>query len=313
MGLAGLLVGMAPLLAFNLQTGGTLVSIFSNLSRSYYGVSNTDFLHNLGRRVSQLGALLNGEHFWYLGEAIPNRLAPWLMMALLVLAFLTWAVRSSWRPGLLLPLLGGMTFVAFYVAQSSFTVSDLFITHYAIGLPFVLLVAGLAASTVARAAGRPGAILALTLVLAWAASDLVTDVRYHRVLAFTGGHGTHSDAIYGLAGHLIQRPDQPTVALDWGMDAPVRFLTVGRVNPIELFGYARLDAPDPGLAARLQPFLARSDTLYLFRAPEDTVFQGRRQLLEELAGRMGRRVVEEEVVRERTRRPAFVVVRIEPS
>ncbi len=313
MGLAGLLVGMAPLLVFNLQTGGTLVSIFSNLDRSYYGVSNADFLHNLGRRVSQLYALLNAEHFWYLGEAIPNRLAPWLMMALLVLAFLAWIIGSPRQPGLLLPLLGGIAFVVFYVIQSSFTVSDLFITHYAAGLPFVLLVAGLAAGTVARAAGRSGAILVLTLVLTWAASDLVTDVRYHRVLAFTGGHGTHSDAIYGLAGHLIQRPDQPTVALDWGIDAPVRFLTAGRVNPIELFGYARLDAPDPDLAARLQPFLERPDTLYLFRAPEDTVFQGRRQLLEELAGRMGRRVVEEEVVRERTRRPAFVVVRIEPS
>jgi hypothetical protein len=44
------------------------------------------------------------------------------------------------------------------------------------------------------------------------------------------------------------------IALDWGMDAPVRYLTAGSVTPIEIFGYASLSAPDAGFNERLRPF-----------------------------------------------------------
>ncbi len=312
LGMAGLLAGVAPLLAFNLQTGGTLISIFSNLERSYYGVNNADFLPNLGRRASQLWALLDGEHLWYLGGAIPNQLAPWLAIALLTSALIAWAAQRPRRLELITPLAGSLLFVALYVAQSSFTVSDLFITHYATGLPFLFLIAGLAASVLAQVMGRHGVALALALTLIWAGSDLVTDVRYHQVLRFTGGHGTHSDAIYALAGHLIKQPEQPVVALDWGIAAPVYFLTAGKVNPVELFGYERLDAPDPGFEGRLLPYLERSETAYLFRSGDDTIFQGRRRALKELALRMGRRFVREITIRERTQRAAFSVMRVIP-
>lgn len=312
LGISGLLVGMAPLLAFNLKTGGTLISVFSHLERSYYGVNNADFLHNLERRAWQLWALLNGEHLWYLGEAIPNQLAPWLAIALVASALIVWAAQRSRRLGQLAPLAGGLLFVAFYMVQSSFTVSDLFITHYATGLPFVFLVAGLATGVLVQVAGRRGAALALALALAWAGSDLVIDLRYHQALRLTGGHSTHSDAIYALAGHLIKRPEQPVVALDWGIAAPVYFLTEGRVNPVELFGYERLDAPDPGFEARLLPYLERPDTAYLFRSGDDTIFEGRRQALKELALREGRHFIREITIRERTRRAAFRVVRVVP-
>ena len=312
LGTVGLLIGMAPLLIFNLQTGGTLSSIFSNLGHSYYGVNNADFLHNLGRRVAQLWALLNSEHLWYLGEAFQNPLAPWLAVTLLISALMAWVTRRPRRPDQIAPLAAGVLFVALYTVQSSFTVSDLFITHYATGLPFIFLVAGLAAGVLAQTLGRRGTALALALALTWAGSDLVTDVRYHQILRFTGGHGTHSDAIYALAGHLIKRPEQPVVALDWGIAAPVYFLTAGKVSPVELFGYERRDAPDPGFADRLLPYLERPETAYLFRSGDDTIFQGRRQALKELALRNGRRFVREITIRERTRRAAFTVMRVIP-
>ncbi|MCB0207118.1 MAG: glycosyltransferase family 39 protein, partial [Anaerolineae bacterium] len=46
-----LLLGLAPLILFNQQTGGTLDAVFGNLAQSYYGVNNTDFLANLGARA----------------------------------------------------------------------------------------------------------------------------------------------------------------------------------------------------------------------------------------------------------------------
>ena len=88
-------------------------------------------------------------------------------------------------------------------------------------------------------------VLALIALVAWVGSDLATDIRYHRALAATGGHGAHSDAIYALAEHLDREGLTAPVALDWGLDAQIRYLTAGRVQPIEVFGYAGFDAPDP--------------------------------------------------------------------
>ena len=45
---------------FNLQTGGTLTSLFGNLGRSYYGIDNRAYLPNLIARVGQLRSLLAG-------------------------------------------------------------------------------------------------------------------------------------------------------------------------------------------------------------------------------------------------------------
>ena len=66
--------------------------------------------------------------------------------------------------------------------------------------------------------------LVAALVL-WFAADLQTTIRYHRALAESGGHVTHSDAIDRLAGWLDEREVKQPIALDWGIDAPVRYLT----------------------------------------------------------------------------------------
>ncbi|RXM22035.1 hypothetical protein EO238_25940, partial [Citrobacter sp. AAK_AS5] len=66
------LLALSPLILFNLQTSGTLRSIFGNLGQSYYGVQNAAFLENLSARFGQLVALLRGDHLWYLGGPLAN-------------------------------------------------------------------------------------------------------------------------------------------------------------------------------------------------------------------------------------------------
>ena len=63
-------------------------------------------------------------------------------------------------------------------------------------------------------------------------------LRYHQALAVSGGNGSHSDGITELARYLAVTAPSAPIALDWGMDAPLRYLTGGRVNPVEVFGYA---------------------------------------------------------------------------
>ncbi len=149
-------------------------------------------------------------------------------------------------PAFLLPL----ALLALAVAQSAFTVSDLFVTHFALLLPLIPLTAGLAVGEAAQRMHKRilgGLVLALALAAAWLVTDLLSTLDYHRVLTMSGGAGTHSDAINGLADYLDTAPYRAPVALDWGLDAPLRFLTAGRVQPVEVFGYERLDAADEGL------------------------------------------------------------------
>ncbi|MGQ9767099.1 MAG: ArnT family glycosyltransferase [Anaerolineae bacterium] len=318
------LLPLTPLILFNLRTGGTLISVLGNLGRSYYGVENAAYLANLGIRLTQVAALLRGDHFWYLGQRYANPWAVWLATALLALAALGWARSASREGSFCPPFLLSLAWLGLMVAQSAFTVSDLFITHYAILLPLVPLTAGLAFAITwqnPRSADfsrlkrlkslLPG--LALLAVLAWAGTDAWTTVRYHRILAITGGYNAHSEAINRLAAYLDEKGYTAPVMLDWGIDAPVRFLTAGRVKPIEVFGYDRLDAPDPGFAARVADWLNDNNTVFVGPAPEKAVFRGRVEAMAALASQHRRLWLQEAWFLQRSGEVLFVIYRSIPQ
>jgi len=273
---------LMPLLWFNLQSGGTLASIGANLGRSYYGVDNLALGANLITRLGQLVQILRGDQFWYLGAVFANPVAPWVGLAVVGLGLL----RSP--SYVAVPLL----LLACAVASSIFTVSDLFITHYALLQPLTLSVIAVAAgaliawqpyaaahrstpyrSTLLRSV-RPLVVGLLLTTFAW---DLANSVAYHRALAQSGGLADHSDASYHLAYHLRYNGMGAPLALDWGIDATVRFLTEGAVTPIEIFGYASPDAPDAQFEQRLAIFLENPDNVYLLHSEQATVFKGRRE------------------------------------
>jgi hypothetical protein len=327
------LLPLLPLLLFNLQTGGTLISIFSNLGQSYYGVNNRAYLPNLLARLDQLRTLLRGDHLWYLGEVYANQWAPWLAAASAITGCLLW-VWSRRKDTVTVSLCHRVTLLPFallvlIVAQSAFTVSDLFITHYALLVPLIPLGVGLIAAQLlslirdwAKNSLRiptprirwfvysAFCLLPSALLLTWIVTDLTNTLRYHRVLSVAGGYATHSDAIYRLTAFLQQREPSAPLALDWGVDAPVRFLSGGRVNPVEVFGYERLDRPDDGFAGRIGPFLANPDNLYVAHTREFTIFRGRAEALEQAAAAHGLRLEEAARFGERSGRPLFLVYRV---
>jgi len=308
------LAPLTPLVIFNIRTGGTLTSIFGNLGQSYYGVDNSAYLPNLVTRLGQVVTLLRGDQFWYLGEAQANTWAVWLAAGVLAVGVVALGIRSaSGRalPAFLLPL----ALLALAVAQSAFTVSDLFITHFALLLPLIPLTAGLAVGEAAQRMDRriaAGLVLALALSVAWLVTDLRSTLAYHRVLTLSGGVGTHSDAINGLADYLDTAPYHAPVALDWGLDAPLRFLTAGRVNPIEVFGYERLDAADEGFAGRVGPYLTDQNNVYLAHAPGQTVFQGRLEALDAAASSQGWLLLQQAWFTQRSGDVLFIVYRAIP-
>ena len=348
------LIPLTPLVIFNLHTSGTLDSVSGNLSQSYYGVNNSAYLPNLLTRLSQLITLLRAQHLGYLGGPFSNAWAPWLLLGLLLLGGLTLGLdayklrrreketpKSISAPSTTTTLSGRVApwwyalapllLLMVTVALSAFTVSDLFITHYAMLVPLIPLTGGLAFGVTwewgrvdvdkresqgsrerqAVPAPRIFRALALLALVAWAGGDLVTDIRYHHALTITGGHGAHSDAIYALTEYLDSAGVSAPVALDWGMDAQIHYLTSGRVQPIEAFGYDSFDAPDPGYAERINQLLDNQDTLYLAHVPEYTIFRERVNMLAELAWKRGLTLRQRALYAERDGTPLIIMYRAE--
>ncbi len=310
---AGLLLGglaflipLAPLALFNWQTSGTLLTVVRNLGRSYYGVDNLAFGQNLVVRLRQVWDVLAGTPFWYLGGTFGN---PWwpLALALGAVGSLTLALRKGGLPlrRLLFPYLA----LGLIVVQSCFTVSALWHSHFALALPLPALALASTLDALARTnQGKRSPVVLVALAVAFLAlGDLAVDLRYHWALAQTGGLDGHTEAIYTLAERLEDAPHPQPLALDWGIAAPVEFLTEGRVRPLEVFGYESLEEPDEGFRERLRGLVREPGRYHLFHAPEETVYRGRLEayqaVLEE--ERLEGRVVA--TVHDRSGRLIFVV------
>jgi 4-amino-4-deoxy-L-arabinose transferase-like glycosyltransferase len=325
--LLALVLGLLPLLLYNLQTGGTLDVLLRNLRTSYYGVNNLAYISNLRIRWGHLRTLLNGSSFWYLGGPYRDPVFPlalWISMGVIV-AHSLWlttrppsmsqsphlpsgspaAMLSADVPSLLFPLL----MMSLMGLQSVATVSGLWPEHYLLLLPFPQLTIALGLDLLWRHL-RPRRPVAWLLPLALAlllAGQLRVDLLYHRALARSGGLSAHSDANYRLAQYLHQK-GRPVVAMDWGIRATVQFLTQGQINPVEHFGFEDLDRPGPGFAAEMSAYLEDEDTYYIFHAPMETVYRGRREVFEDLVRQRGRIPDGKRVIYDRSARPLFVVM-----
>jgi hypothetical protein len=303
MAAAALVLPLLPLLLFNWQTGGTWATITGNLTQSYYGVDNRAVWVNLPVRLNQLHQVLQGEHFWYLGGLYGNFVAPWLAATLVSVATVL-HLRLLWAP---LTLGAGVFFF------SLFTVSDLFITHYAlIQVLLVGIVAVAALAVMQPLTKRAQNILLVTLLLLWMALDGYATIQYHSALQRSGGLADHSDGSYHLAYHLRYNGLGAPVVLDWGIEASVRYLSQGTVRPIEIFGYESPAMPDEGFKARLELFLANPDNIYLLHAPEQTVFAGRREAFIQAVADQGLQAVQEQVFTQRDGTPLYELWRVLP-
>ncbi len=288
--LAGLvfLLGCWPLLLYNWQTGGTWLSVSQNAGTSYYGVNNLAFGPNLLERAGQFISLVDGSHLWYLGQIINNPL-PALALGII----LVWAIGLAWTrrpkniaaamirpfPAVISPaqaILFPFLVIGLVIIASIGTVSALWVTHFALLMPWPAIALAGGGWQIARWTGRPGRrfnpsrFILITGLSLLVITNLVSVIRYHQALTQSGGLSTHSDAIYDLSDWLAQHAGQPVAAMDWGLTAPVIYLTNGRVTPTELFGYAW--ESDADLTARLQQAIAQPATLYLWRAPDEIIF-----------------------------------------
>ena len=312
------LAGSAPLIVYNLQTGGTLLSLAVNLTTSYYGTNNLAFLPNLWERLKQLAAVLVGSHFWYLGVTHAN----WLNLGVFVLALgvTLWLAATSARESARRALFPFVVISGVLLASCA-TVSALWVTHFAILAPWPPLAVAAGADLFVRCgrarlatrwASRGALILTMLILGASWLADVAVDVGYHRSLAVSGGLGAHSDAVDDLSRWLSAEEHRgaPVAAMDWGIAASVAFLTWGEVTPIEAFGYDW--ETDADFSARLEGFISDPASIYLWRAPDEIIFD-RSEDFQRLYRTRG---LEEDILEafyERSGRPVLGATRLVPE
>ncbi len=330
--LFGLTLGIAPLILYNLQTGGTIFSVGTNLTTSYYGVNNLNFFENLRGRIDQYQAVIGGrEHLWYLGGSFGNpgwEIASRVATLAIVLRFLL-RRQNSQLPFALLLLLN------FGIVQSAFTVSGIFPTHHAIFMPLLPMIVAAASEIIfdpfyepmlttrltnpignfftrGRYMGGIGlltdAMLVLAFCLGWLwVSDLNVVKDYHLALNKSGGLGPHTDAIYRLTDYLQTQKDKPIYALDWGFAPQVKMLTQNKVPPQEVFGYAW--EADDDFKNRLGAALDKPNALFVFHWSNETIFP-RRDIFDSMLKERGLQVDQIAVISRRDGAPVFEVVRV---
>ncbi|MBA3944100.1 MAG: glycosyltransferase family 39 protein [Herpetosiphonaceae bacterium] len=283
-GTAGLIVGLAPVLLYNLRTGGaTLEVVQQSAGETYLGADNRAVLHNLGERLVQaVDVVRSGDHLWYLGGTFPNTVAVLSLVGALAVLVSACFVRrgQGWQRLLFIPFLALAV-----ILESCYTISALWPTHFAIAVALPAMIFGLGMQKTGDWIERYGirwrrtarvALVALGLLVVLGQG--VTDVRYLRAVTSSGGLSFHSASIYDLS-HFLQTQHEHIVALDWGIAPPVEYLTDGQTAVEEVFNYH----PElPTFGTQIRQRFNRKE-LYVTHADNQEAFKARSVFLKAVA------------------------------
>ena len=339
----GFLIGAAPFIYYNLagvaqgQPPATFNLLFrALLNPTGYAVSNSNFWANLNKRFQDFAVFLNGSYFWYLANVPYGNV---FAVPTFVTGVLIGAALVGWRARERRKWLAVLLCVAVYLPMSSFTVSDLWATHFFVLLPLPQMLVACAAVWLGEAAvsglmrlisrsrvqplsgpawlhpERLGSLvsfgLAALLLAPTFSRDIWVNEQYHVALAQTGGAGRFSDAVYKLAAQLDEGHVAEPIALDWGISQQLRVLTSDRVRPREVFGFT--PEPTDEFRQQVRDLLQDPSRQYVVLWAGDANFAGfavynRRTEFTQIANSMGKQVVETFIAHERSGLPVYVIL-----
>jgi hypothetical protein len=289
-GLLAFLLGAAPLIWYNVVSGATFDTLQKNVVTTEYGVNNLDLGRNLVAAWDTFRVLLDGSYFWYQGGPFANdAYLPVFLIGAMGAIFLVMTRARQHRRALVVSL----AMVGLLILMSSVTVSGHWATHLFISYPFPQLVIALCAVLAATSwrkglARMAGWVLAGALVLPAAAGDLYVDWQYQATMNDTRGVATASNSIYKLADYLDEQGIRRPLAVDWGFSKNIQILTLGRVNPEEIYGFGKQSSDV--FVGEVRKYLANPENVYLFHSAQKAVFPRQEAFLAE-AEKMGKTVM----------------------
>ncbi len=327
-------LGLAPMLLHNWLDGPvTWRMLRQNLRRTrLYGHDNLDVANNLAFVTTDFLRAMRGGTGAMPSPAGGGAGALLLLVGLAVVA----AVVVRHRDRLRLAIGGApdrsddgirarlflLLAVALIVPASTVSTSSIGATYLFILLPFAWLVIAVALVDVARTVARRSAavpvIATAAIASAWLAAASVTfqhlaaNRTVHAYLAATGGTNVWSDAVDHLATKLeSEYRDRHPIAMDWGIERSVTFLTEGRVRMPESFEYR--PHPSPWFDGETAASLDDPRSLYAFHAPAFAAFPGRFEALESAARARGMQLRLVETLLQRDAQPNILLYVAEPA
>ena len=213
------------------------------------------------------------------------------------------------RLGLFLVLFGGCLFLVRGALRGH---------HFVVLVPAVCAFVAVAGSHVFQTLKRPwGRAGLLALGLGCLGTNLALDLRYHQLLATTGGRGIWSEAIYDVTRYLEQRcPERVCLLGDWGLGTQIVTLSAGRLAVEEMFWpYLTPPADTPSqpsaAPARLVQLLQTDAPVLVFYADRYVNFSRPKQLVYQAAEQAGLGLALEQVFTDREGTPVIEVVSVQ--
>ena len=213
------------------------------------------------------------------------------------------------RLGIFLLLFGGCLFLVRGALRGH---------HFVVLVPAVCAFVAAAGSHLFRTSKHPwGRAGLLVLGLGCLGTNLALDLRYHQLLATTGGRGIWSEAIYDVARYLEQRClDRACLLGDWGLGTQIVTLSDGQLAVEEMFWpYVNLPAETPSqlstAPAPLVQLLQTDAPVVVFYADRYVNFSRPKQLVYQAAKQAGVDLVLEQVFTDREGTPVIEVVSVQ--
>jgi len=307
------LIGCLPLTAYNLHwppPTWTALEAHNSLSNGETGAPRSleGLEHRLMQRTKVLMGLFTATTVNYVRDcpAPAVVLMPVVAFTASVITLICYAVprlRRRWRREMLLLL---TTF--FIILLAAVTPGAYGRHHLILAYPFPHLLVAAVVVRCARQLYRVrtplGAIAAAVVFFVGAAGPATASLlRYRQIMVQvqkTGGTGNWSDGIYLLDSWLeTHDPDQPVVAVDWGIEQPLAALSQGRLHSVDLWR-----VHDAGV---YQHFFDLPGSRYVLHAPNDTNFPEARDLFFEAVRHRGLQIHSVKTITDRMARPILLV------
>lgn len=286
--LAALLVGMFPFILHNLPSGASFRFIGENALQSRaYAHNNLDVIGNIKFETLDFLRMMSGDTLHF-DAPTPFPLGAMVIVICavytLVLVFRKRrmlsiqhdgidAIPASIRTRLFLLML-----IVTVIPLGTVSISGIGARHLFIITPLVWLLIAACIYDLYLAIAKhlcAGTAIGITgaVILGIVGNQLVTNANVHAFLSRTGGKGLWSNSLYTLAAELQTTYfDRPLIAMDWGFERSIAFLSQDRIRVREMYEY--LPEPSPRFLDLATVLVREPANLYIFHTPQSTQFKG---------------------------------------
>jgi len=282
-GLISLSLGASIFIAYNLISGGGTIKFFLSLAptQSMGNLSVFEALaRNFNYRLFNLKELLTGRVPFigvpYLTVAGNDLYVTLFYAAFIIFSLIILLKRIRKQPDRSLEFL--LVIFSLIFIESMATTSGYAAVHLLYLFPLLpMMISRLISINWLGLKGEVIAsirtVLAIVVLVSLVYNDISADLDYYRLLDKTGGVGTQSLGVFDLANYLETQDHTEVITCDWGLSNILYFVTRGKVDATQIFGYTNPTPPE--FYTQIGEKLGEPKNIYIFYDSQFAQFKRR--------------------------------------